>query len=77
MEHTLEPWYIPYDTVLIRQFDAEDSPLIADTAGTTNAEANARRIVACVNACTGILTETLEGVASEGISLHAYWRRGV
>jgi hypothetical protein len=37
-----------------------------------NHEANARRIVACVNACEGIPTSELETAARDGKFLHAY-----
>lgn len=37
-----------------------DGAIIRPTVATVNVEADARRIVACVNACEGLPTETLE-----------------
>lgn len=61
--HTKEPWYVnPYDVASIH---GPDNTGIADLRfkdgyQRTNAEANARRIVACVNACVGLETKELE-----------------
>lgn len=43
--------------------------LVAQTYGDSHEEieANARRIVACVNACAGVPTEALEAFAKHGI----------
>lgn len=60
-KHTVEPWHIAkYGKV-----KNEDSGLIwisVNGCSGAEAEANARRIVACVNACAGVQTETLERV---------------
>jgi hypothetical protein len=62
-EHTPEPWSV---------YEGENIHGVLDSEGKHLAEmwqrkqynslANARRIVACVNACEGISTETLEKV---------------
>lgn len=62
-EHTKEPWNHSGDEV-----KTADGNLIAVTLlGTSLIEnqANARRIVACVNACAGIDTEVLEKHAGQ------------
>ena len=60
--HTPEPWWVtPSGIVLAHDSNAE--PIATcDPSGATAAElkANARRIVACVNACEGLTTEALE-----------------
>lgn len=58
MEHTKEPWYQGNDWGECEIF-GDDDVLIADCT-CENTIANARRIVACVNACEGIKTEALE-----------------
>lgn len=72
MKHTPEPWEIigkfsdkiyhaKSDTVIAQSWypgAAGQSPSPIDTM-----VANAHRIVACVNACAGIETETLESIA--------------
>lgn len=53
-EHTKEPWRFRETLVYLASeggFDLRDAP---------KAEANARRIVACVNACAGMPTDVLE-----------------
>ena len=58
---------VPYHRYIARIFHPESS-----VPGTTSlapppeiAEANARRVVACVNACAGIATEDLEAIAQQ------------
>lgn len=70
-EHTPEPWRVElvnhalgdtgdYEGVVeIRSGDAK-RPMIEIWDDSDEAEANARRIVACVNACAGIPTDDLE-----------------
>ena len=65
MGHTREPWHIEYECNIF----SENHRLVASAGGyQTNAEndrhrleneANARRIVACVNACEGINPEAV------------------
>lgn len=63
MEHTLEPWTID-------RYDGSDKWITIPQPGVRvdyddvdpdEASANARRVIACVNACAGIPTEALEG----------------
>lgn len=53
--HTREPWSLINRCVIVDQ----DGDGIASTHARCFAEANASRIVACVNACSGIPTEDL------------------
>lgn len=57
-EHTKEPWIVAHgsEKMVIAN---NRTPAIAQTIG-DDAIANARRIVACVNTCAGISTESLE-----------------
>ena len=64
MQHTKEPWNgknIPLTASALERVGFyivfTNNPATKDEA-----EANARRIVACVNACAGISTETLEAM---------------
>lgn len=59
-KHTPEPWHIARNEIsetifYCRGLHSETATTYGDKDG-----ANARRIVACVNACAGISTETLE-----------------
>ena len=68
IKHTPGPWYVSYDTVSIRQFNSQQSPFIADTAGTENGEANARLIAAApdlLEACQ-IAARLFEGACFPG-----------
>lgn len=73
--HTKEPWKIrssPMDSRLyiyaedrrgeipIAQTSSNTSPVTMDMRRSGETEANARRIVACVNTCAGIPTDALE-----------------
>lgn len=69
MEYTPEPWYLfnTNNTTAIKEKDIVRGPEVVAWMGFDRSErtrkehvANARRIVACVNACAGIPTETLE-----------------
>lgn len=63
-EHTKEPWHTGGDGTII--YDNEGWGVANATVfhsrhnGPEEAKGNARRIVACVNACAGIRTEALE-----------------
>ena len=60
-EHTKGPWAVNYTK--FSEVRAENGAVIARCVmltSLTNLEANARRIVACVNACEGVRTEHLE-----------------
>ena len=59
-EHTKGPWAVNYTK--FSEVRAENGAVIArclKLTSLTNLEANARRIVACVNACEGVRTEHL------------------
>lgn len=61
-EHTKEPWHTGKNHNAERFIYGEDGWAIAECVQTKDKMfANARRIVACVNACKGISTEKLEG----------------
>jgi hypothetical protein len=55
MTHAKEPWVIADDGTI----ESRDSGLVGHLSNAT--EESRRRIVACVNACAGISTESLEG----------------
>lgn len=60
-EHTKGPWAVNFTK--FSEVRAENGAVIArcvKLASLTNLEANARRIVACVNACEGVSTKHLE-----------------
>ena len=57
-KHTPEPWEVT-DKRFIRQSSGRRH-VVARVVGSEEMEANARRIVACINACAGIPTEGLE-----------------
>lgn len=74
MEHTPEPWSAERDEGMLYLLtqDRRVIALLSDderalTSGLEGTEADARRIVACINACVGIPTETLEAMPT----LHA------
>lgn len=76
VQHTAEPWGVSSSCPrIIVQFDAlgESGVIIGSASGYTGsgyfpsddeAKINARRIVACVNACAGIPVEALEACAA-------------
>lgn len=85
MEHTKEPWSTAYrrtdieDNMAQEIFDSNGQKIatcawfsVSTEKGhiSTNREANARRIVACVNACVGISTENLEEL-KDGLDSHS------
>lgn len=75
MNHTPEPWNIdPQGTAIYVTFvdGYENEILDCWTAGRIDvdmAKANARRIVACVNACKGLETDDIESMVAEGKTL--------
>ena len=62
-EHNKEPWQIMKGRNCFDVSDAEETP-IAVMVG--DEDTNARRIVACVNACAGVSNLFLEAVADTG-----------
>lgn len=74
--YTKEPWY--YDeTDKTVWFNELEPTLICEVVGMDNFTAlhpNGKRIVACVNACAGILTEALEaGVVRDMVEALRYY----
>lgn len=67
-EHTKEPWHVFKYGV---QSENNWTIAITDTK-LNNGEANARRIVACVNACAGIQEENLHTMQTASKSLDAW-----
>lgn len=85
-EHTIEPWRVAEESFdndsihesVIRGLDGRAAIAVTLEFGPNNPgmrEANARRIVACVNACTGITTEVLEQMPSGPASLLPMYAR--
>lgn len=70
MEHTKEPWHSG-----CRQIEDGNGVLIASLSGwkgDAESKANARRIVACVNACAELPQDALDGGwTALGMSRHA------
>lgn len=83
MSHTKEPWCVdfgatghPYYYIVAGKIPMDEAAVIATVRAETKvgpsgdeARANARRIVACVNACAGEDTHFLEYIVSEGKTL--------
>lgn len=73
--HTPEPWSAEPGYGYGRSFSAwgicaaDDAVAVTTLLGNETDQTNARRIVACVNACRGFSTEYLEAVVAEGESL--------
>lgn len=60
-EHTPGPWrVVSWPVNKLVEYAIRGAEPVATMARYNGAEANARRIVACVNACEGLPTETLE-----------------
>lgn len=70
-QHTPEPW----TNTGIGLVEANDALVVAITRthrnGVVDYDANAARIVACVNACKGLSISTLEAIAQSGGGLHS------
>jgi hypothetical protein len=66
-KHTKEPWVRRYCDRVTIEGDTDGSKSIAHCYSTSghNCDANAARIVACVNACQGIPTAKLSDLADE------------
>lgn len=68
-KHTPEPWKVDLESEATFAHDGRTEEIIeltnadhSETGGYAATEANARRIVACVNACAGIETSILQAV---------------
>lgn len=71
--YTPEPWVLDGDDITAEHLDGT---IIAQTCGGNyfceiNKKANARRIIACVNALAGVSTETLEILIAQGNGKYA------
>mgnify|MGYP001260951824 CR=1 FL=1 len=69
MSHTLEPWVLGFTTqkgTVIDPLDPTDN--LGKNIALAFSETDARRIVACVNACEGFTTEELENGVIEELS---------
>lgn len=71
--YTPEPWFLDGDDITAEHLDGT---IIAQTCGGNyfceiNKKANARRIIACVNALAGVSTETLEILIAQGNGKYA------
>ena len=60
VKHTAEPWHIRKGSYVWNQQNEIIVSAEHDNGAVGEDEANARRIVACVNACAGIETTELE-----------------
>jgi len=58
--HTKEPWHTGKGMLQLNIYDVDSHGVATALQHRIEAEANARRIVACVNACAGISNEQLE-----------------
>lgn len=69
-QHTPGPWSVESDGLSITMAgQVVASSIGPDYAGNEEKKANARRIVACVNACEGISTEDLQIIDDAGETL--------
>lgn len=66
--HTAEPWHVSPTGRFIRKANGKDAysigHIFADYSNPLGGPADARRIVACVNALAGIPTADLESIAA-------------
>lgn len=77
-EHTEEPWFtgqenppqsIYWGVIAVLEHNPDKRVLIWQDKWVLAHEANARRIVACVNACAGLTTKQLEYALEKGVTL--------
>lgn len=72
-EHTKEPWVV--EEMVIGHVMSNDGYAIADccldysSIKASEQNANARRIVACINACVGVDTDKLENMTASGYGM--------
>ncbi len=73
-KHTPEPWKVKEDKMAgLLAWDIDsNSGLI--TFESLISQEDARRIVACVNACAGISTEELEKIVSDNCNVEDHYR---
>ena len=75
-KHTPEPWFAvdvrsehPRTLVYVCVHGANGNAVAGAYEKTESSSANARRIVACVNACAGVTTKELEALDASDIVL--------
>ena len=78
MEHTPEPWSAKFEQsggydCMTNAWVIPEIDAVLDR-GDGRVEADARRIVACVNACRGIPTKLLENCSHIGAVDWRYWK---
>ena len=81
MKHTVEPWEVGellQQNIIGGVGNEQDVIVSCITTETGDREANAKRIIACVNACAGITNEALEAGVVKGMcefehGLHEEW----
>ena len=71
-QHTPEPWRTDAKGGFPQDVHDADDNLVAACSEANFGDANARRIVVCVNACAGITTENLEDNVSVKELAHRY-----
>lgn len=69
-QHTPEPWDIQFDNLLIPEIISGDKTVIP---ALRNADKDMFRIIACVNACAGVDTETLVAMANGEMNGSEIW----
>lgn len=68
-QHTPEPWFVyEFNNVV---YSRDKDGISKSITRAFSSAADARRIVACVNACAGISTETLEKFGGRAITAEA------
>lgn len=78
MAHTKEPWRTGGDGTIVYDADGwgvANATVFHGRRQPETSKENARRIVACVNACAGISTTILEGATFEEIIVAAIQQR--
>lgn len=63
-KHTAEPWLTNTNSQGDWDISPDGEDMICDLKGCANSEANAVRIVACVNACAGLNPDAVPGLVS-------------
>ncbi len=62
-KHTPEPWWDESGTIHAKADNWTEKVHSCDHPAKASSDANARRIVACVNACAGLSNAVLEAIA--------------
>jgi hypothetical protein len=67
--HTKEPWIVRHGTAVMDAQCVNIGSVISVSRSYDENQANAKRVVACVNACAGVDQATLEAAPSPGMVL--------